>query len=69
MKEYKTVSVETNQGWGGAKGTANTAALDEVLNHMARQGWELVCVEDLKHTAGSGALLCIFSRYCRTAIS
>ena len=23
MKEYKTVSVETNQGWGGAKGSAN----------------------------------------------
>ena len=62
MKEHKTVSIETNQGWGGAKGTANTAALDEVLNKMARDRWELVCVEDLKHTAGSNALLCIFSR-------
>ena len=40
----------------------NTAALDAVLNEMARDGWELDCVEDLKHTAGSGALLCIFSR-------
>lgn len=62
MKEYKTISVETNQGWGGAMGSANTAALDDVLNTMARERWELVCVEDLKHTAGSGALLCIFSR-------
>ena len=62
MKEYKTVSIETNQGWGGAKGSANTTALDETLNKMARDRWELVCVEDLKHTAGSGALLCIFSR-------
>ena len=62
MKEYKTVSVETNQGWGGAKGSANTTTLDEALNKMARDRWELVCVEDLKHTAGSGALLCIFSR-------
>ncbi|QDT38840.1 DUF4177 domain-containing protein [Stratiformator vulcanicus] len=62
MKEYKTISVETDQNWGGAKGSVNTAALDETLNLMAREGWELVCVEDLKHTAGSGTLLCIFSR-------
>jgi hypothetical protein len=66
MKEYKTVSVETNQGWGGAKGSANTAALDEVLNRMAKDGWDLVCVEDLQHTAGSGALLSIFSREVRS---
>jgi hypothetical protein len=66
MKEYKTVSVETNQGWGGAKGSANTAALDDTLNSMAKDGWGLVCVEDLKHTAGSGALLCIFSREVRS---
>lgn len=65
MKEYKTISVETTQGWGGAKGTANIKELDDALNRMAREGWELVCVEDLKHTAGSGALLCIFSREAR----
>lgn len=62
MKEYKTVSVQTEQKWGGAKGSANTVALDEVLNKMAKDRWELVCVEDLKHSAGSGALLCIFAR-------
>jgi len=63
MKEYKTISVKTNQSWGGgAKGSANTDTLDEVLNVMARDHWELVCVEDLKHRAGSGELLCIFSR-------
>jgi hypothetical protein len=62
MKEYKTVAIETNQGWGGAKGTANTAAIDEVLNRMSADGWALVCIEDLKHTAGSGSLLCVFTR-------
>ena len=62
MKQYKTVSIETNQGWGGAKGSADTSAIDRVLNKMARDGWELVCIEDLKHTAGSGSLLCVFSR-------
>ena len=62
MKEYKTVSVETEQGWGGAKSTANTALLDDVLNKMAKDGWELLCIEDLKHTAGTGSLLCVFFR-------
>lgn len=62
MKEYKTVSIETIQGWGGAKGSADTEAIDAALNKMARDGWELVCLEDLKHTAGSGSLLCVFSR-------
>jgi len=62
MKEYKTVSVDTQQGWGGSKGTADTATLDETLNKMAKQGWELVCIEDLKHTAGTRSLLCVFSR-------
>lgn len=62
MKEYKTVSIETIQGWGGAKGSADTKAIDDVLNKMAQDGWELVCLEDLKHTAGSGSLLCVFSR-------
>src|SRR6476620_4943059 len=62
MKEYKTVSVETQQGWAGSKGTANTATLDATLNTMAKEGWELVCVEDLIHTAGTGSLLCVFSR-------
>ena len=62
MKEYKTVSIETNQGWGGARGTANTTAVDAVLNAMAADGWELACIEDLKHTAGTGSLLCVFCR-------
>jgi hypothetical protein len=62
MKEYKTISFATNQGWGGARGSADTAALDEVLNKMAKDGWELACIEDLQHTAGSNALLCVFSR-------
>jgi hypothetical protein len=62
MKEYKTVSIGTNQGWGGAKGSVDTQALDDVLNRMAKDGWELACIEDLKHTAGSNWLLCVFSR-------
>lgn len=62
MKEYKTVLIETTQGWGGSKGSADTAAIDVTLNKMAQQGWELVCIEDLEHTAGSGSLLCVFSR-------
>jgi hypothetical protein len=62
MKEYKTVSVQTNQSWGGARGAIDTGELDEVLNTMASEHWELVCMEDLKHTAGSGMLLCVFVR-------
>lgn len=62
MKEYQTVSIDTIQGWGGAKGSADTKAIDDVLNKMAQDGWELVCLEDLKHSAGSGSLLCVFSR-------
>ena len=62
MKEYKSISVETVQGWGGSKGAIDNASLDAALNNMAREGWELVCVEDLKHTAGTGSLLCVFSR-------
>ena len=62
MKEYKTVSIDTNQGWGGSKGTANTDLIDDVLNRMAKQRWELVCIEDLQHTAGTGTLLCVFCR-------
>lgn len=62
MKEYKTVSVETQQGWGGSKGTADTATLDATLNKMAREGWELDCIQSLQHTAGTSSLLCVFSR-------
>ena len=62
MKEYKTVSVEAQQGWGGSKGTADTATLDAMLNKMARERWELVCIEGLQHTAGTSSLLCVFSR-------
>lgn len=61
-REYKTVSIDTEQGWGGSKGTADTSVVDAELNKMAALGWELVTVEDLKHTAGSGTLLCIFTR-------
>ena len=52
MKEYKTVSIKTDQGWGGAKGTADTEAIDRVLNLMSTEGWELFCVQDLQHTNG-----------------
>jgi hypothetical protein len=69
MREYKSVSLTTNQGWGGSKGTVNTDALDELLNRMARDGWELNCIEDLEHTAGSQTLLCVFSRPFSSTIS
>jgi hypothetical protein len=39
MKEYKTVAIGTNQGWYfGAKGTADTTAIDDVFNRMGRAG-------------------------------
>jgi hypothetical protein len=63
MKEYKTVSIMTDQGWQGSKGTANTTAIDEVLNKMAKDRWELVCTEDLEHrVGGSISLLFVFCR-------
>ena len=62
MKEYKTVSIDTTQGWGASKGTADVQKVDIVLNQMAREGWELACMEDLEHGAGSRCLLCVFVR-------
>lgn len=62
MKEYKTVSIETKGAWGGAKGMTDTTAIDGVLNKMAKERWELVCIEDLKHTPMGGWLLCVFCR-------
>ncbi|MES2660618.1 MAG: DUF4177 domain-containing protein [Verrucomicrobiota bacterium] len=62
MKEYKTVLVPAEQGWGGSKGTADTSALDATLNQMSRDGWELQLIENLNHTAGSSSLLCVFAR-------
>ena len=62
MKEYKTVSIKTDQCLGGAKGAVDTEEIDALLNKMAQERWELVCIEDLKHTAGSGSLLCVFVR-------
>ncbi len=62
MKEYKTVSVKVQQGWGASKATVDVAALDETLNDMAKAGWELACIESLEHSTGSGTLLCVFSR-------
>jgi hypothetical protein len=62
MREYKSVSVSTTQGWGGSKGTVDTTAIDKVLNDMAKDRWELECLEDLKHTAGTASLLLVFSR-------
>lgn len=61
-REYKTVCVPTKQGWGGSKGSVDNTELDAALNAMASDGWELVTIEDLKHTAGTSALLCVFSR-------
>jgi hypothetical protein len=63
MKEYKTVSVATDQGWQGAKGTVKTTAVDAVLNKMAKDRWEMVCIEALEHrVGGSISLLCVFCR-------
>lgn len=65
MKEYRSVLFPTTQGWGGSKGTANTRELDEMLNAMAKEGWELRFTETLDHTAGSASLLCVFDREAR----
>ena len=62
MLEYKSVAIDTTQGWGGSKGKIDCDKLDEVLNHMAQDGWVLSSIEDLEHTAGSQTLLCIFQR-------
>lgn len=62
MIEYKSVTIDAQQGWGGAKGTMDTETLDMVLNRMARDGWRLTCMEDLHHTAGTQCLLCVFQR-------
>lgn len=62
MTEYKSVAIDTTQGWGGSKGKIDCRSLDEVLNEMAQDGWELTNMEGLEHTAGTRSLLCIFQR-------
>ena len=62
MLEYKSVTIDTIQGWGGSKGKMDCDKLDDVLNKMAQKGWMLSNIEDLQHTAGSQTLLCIFQR-------
>lgn len=57
MKEYKTVLIETNQGWGGSKGTANTAAVDDVLNKMAKAGWDFDSTFGLNKPGVPGSML------------
>ena len=59
MKEYKTISVKPIVRWGGFRATESVDVLDEALNKMARDGWELVCIQGLHHGT---LLLCIFSR-------
>ena len=62
MYEYKTITVDTSQGWGGSKGTINSNELDVAINKVAAEGWRLKCLEDLEHTAGSKTLVCVFER-------
>ena len=62
MLEYKSIALETTQGWGGSKGTVDTTTLDLTLNRMAQEGWELHSIEALEHTAGTQTLLCVFLR-------
>ena len=66
MLEYKSVAIDTTQGWGGSKGKIDCDKLDVVLNRMAQNRWELSKIEDLEHTAGSQTLLCIFQREKKT---
>ena len=60
--EYKTIRLAVHQGWGGSKGTMNTAQIDEQLNTFGSDGWELVAAFDTEHTAGTSAVFCMLKR-------
>ena len=60
--EYKTLRLDVDQGWGGSKGTMNTAQIDERLNTFGSDGWELVAAFDTEHTAGTSAVFCMLKR-------
>lgn len=60
--EYQTISIPVLQRWGGSKGTLDNDALNHELNCYGIEGWELVGLCNLQHTAGSASILCVFKR-------
>ncbi len=58
--QYKTVKVEA-EGWMG--GIVNVQELDDVLNDLGAQGWELTSVFDTNMAQGaSREIVAVFKR-------
>ena len=64
MLEYRSATLETKKSFitRTPNGDIDCDRLDEMLNQMAQDNWELNKIESLQHPSGTGTLLCIFSR-------
>ena len=62
---YKTIQLAVKRGWGGSKGGMDTAEVDQILNELGEDGWELVAAVDTAHTAGTKAVFCMLKRQVR----
>lgn len=57
--EYKTLKIEPKGFWG-TKLVAEE--IDKILNELGRQGWELVCIQDLAVSGSSWTFHYTFKR-------
>lgn len=58
--EYKTIKINSKFSW--TESGFETDRIDEELNKMGRDGWELLAVESTTSAGGTYALLYTFKR-------
>ncbi|MBE8719884.1 DUF4177 domain-containing protein [Sphingobacterium pedocola] len=58
--EYKTIKIDSKFSW--TKSGFESDRIDEELNIMGREGWELVTAESAISTGGTYAFLYTFKR-------
>ncbi|TJZ60575.1 DUF4177 domain-containing protein [Sphingobacterium olei] len=58
--EYKTIKIDAKFSW--TKSGFETDRIDEELNIMGREAWELVAIESTTSAGGTYALLYTFKR-------
>jgi len=57
--EYKTLKIEPKGFWGTK---LDADEIDKILNDLGRQGWELVCMQDLAVSGSSWTFHYTFKR-------
>lgn len=59
--EYQTIIVDNKSSFMGGK--VDSENLDQILNKMGREGWELIEVVSSNQAAGeTRSLVCVFKR-------